>query len=334
MLQQQPEPPAVSIRTTVPLVLVPVSVTDRKGAPVVGLTADDFALYDGAARRPHELEIDNQPLDLVILVQTNQAAGPAFVKLPKATAIIQPLLMGERGTAAVLSYSDEVMPRQDFSGDADVLARTIRDLRPDGHGSRMLDAVDRALRLLERRNPQRRRVILLIGENRDRSSETELTDVLRRAAHANVTLYALTYLVHLTAFTSRGKERFGDKKSPNYEKEPPAVVAGNGIDLIGGLRELALLGKPNAAEALAKATGGERFSFTRLAALEAMLRKVGDDLHSQYLLSFTPAISERGFHEIRVVVPTRPEISLRARPGYWTGALDEPVRTPLTPPLQ
>ena len=48
-----------------------------------------------------------------------------------------------------------------------------------------------------------------------------------------------------------------------------------------------------------------------------MIAKVGDDLHTQYLLSFQASDNEGAvYHSITVNVK-RAEAVVRARPGYW-----------------
>jgi hypothetical protein len=73
----------------------------------------------------------------------------------------------------------------------------------------------------------------------------------------------------------------------------------------------------NGGEALTRFTGGEQLSFTRLPALERVIARVGDDLHSQYLLSFqAPESRDKAYHSITVRV--RRDGVVRARPGYWS----------------
>lgn len=303
------------IRTTVPLVLVPVHVTDAKGKLVHGLEEDGFTVSDGGVVREHRLEVSSQPVSLVLAVQSNHAAGPALAKLRKVGSMVMPLLAGGTGRAAVLTYSDAVTLRLPFSRDPDALSGVFAGLLPDGTGSRMLDAVDAAFDLLDQAPPDHRRILILVGETRDRSSDRTLDDLLRRAAGRNVMVYAVGYSVHLTPFTSRGQETVKDQKT----KKEVRVVQPGTPNLIGGLGELARLGRPNAAEALARATGGARFSFLRLAGLQEAIQALSEDLHNQYLLTFSPAPGAPGYREIRVAVRGRPELTVRARPGYWTG---------------
>lgn len=291
------------IRTTVPLVLAPVSVADAQGKPVAGLQVEDFVVREGGKLRPHQLEVTFQPMSVMVLVQSNTGAAPALAKLSKVSSLLLPLVAGDKGNVALFTYSDNVVMRQALTRDGDAIEQAFRALKPDGGAARMIDAVEAALQILDTVNPTRRKVIIVIGETRDRASEGKLDEVLAHAVRGNVTIYPVSFSVYLTAFTTRRGEVMA--------KDP------GGMNLVGGLGELARLGKTNAAEALARATGGERMSFARLKRLEDMVQRVGEDLHSQYLLSFTPGDGEPGYRDIRVELKDSVGRSVRSRPGYW-----------------
>ena len=73
-----------------------------------------------------------------------------------------------------------------------------------------------------------------------------------------------------------------------------------------------------AADFFAQETGGRHLSFETLKGLEETIARAGEDIHSQYLLSFVPASSKGGgFRRLEVTVPSRPDAVVRARPGYW-----------------
>jgi hypothetical protein len=101
--------------------------------------------------------------------------------------------------------------------------------------------------------------------------------------------------------------------------DSPSMPGGdNNVDLLGGAIELGRIGKTNVAAALARSTGGHHLAFLTLASLEKAISRAGEEIHSQYLLSFTPTSSAKeGFHQIQVAIPSRPDAVIRVRPGYW-----------------
>ena len=47
------------------------------------------------------------------------------------------------------------------------------------------------------------------------------------------------------------------------------------------------------------------------------MQRIGQEIHSQYIITYSPNnTDETGFHEIEVTT-TRPELIAKTRPGYW-----------------
>ena len=68
-------------------------------------------------------------------------------------------------------------------------------------------------------------------------------------------------------------------------------------------------------------TGGRVYSSAKQATLERAMTILGKELHSQYLLSYSPdpqTQKESGFHKIHVEV-NHPRLEIRARTGYYWG---------------
>ena len=61
--------------TAVPPILVPATVTDRKGKTIDGLTVFDLEVLDKGKRVKHRLEATNQPIALVAAMQTSASAA-------------------------------------------------------------------------------------------------------------------------------------------------------------------------------------------------------------------------------------------------------------------
>ncbi len=325
-----------------PLVIVPVAVTDAKGRSIDELDAKDFVVLDNG--RPQKATLDTMatgvaPIALVIGVQASGISKAVLDKVRKIGAMIQPLVTGERGCAAVVAFSERIDWLQECSADADAIPDALERIRPgEEKGGHMLDAVNQSIERLGK-HPNSRRVLLLISESRDRGSETALDQVLVAAQRSGVTVYAATYSAFKTAWTTRASAT-GEAHPPKVPKNPseqtgtttggppargpagcpvpPVPVAEQRVDLLGGIGELVRMGQTNTTQALTQATGGATFPFTRLKGLQEAIEKLGADLNSQYVLTFEPDNRTAGYHNLEIKIGGR-DYLVRARPGYWAG---------------
>jgi len=297
------EPDAV-IRTTVQIVVAPTTVTDSTGKHINGLTAEDFLLFDNKKPRPIQADVSYLPISLVIAIQTSSISGPALEKIRMIGSMVGPLLVGESGDAAVLLYGDDVSLLQSFTSDENKLIAAMRRLRPTGVNGVALDAINESVSLLKKKEEGRRRILLLIGESRDRGSKAKLDEVVQQTQSANVIVYSLTYSALMENLIA-SKQKQSRAKDAN-------------VDIAGAIAEASRLGKTNIAELFPKQTGGMTHSFVKETGLENAVEKVGEEIHNQYLLSFTPLVGkEKGFHKISVRVKNNPDAIVRTRPGYW-----------------
>ena len=101
-----------------------------------------------------------------------------------------------------------------------------------------------------------------------------------------------------------------------------ADAAGNAAEfmplLIEIYRDAKAIFKRNPVEIFTNGTGGSQFSFYRRDALEDAIQRIGEQLHSEYLLSYDPNNKlEAGFHQIAVYVNSPQAKRIQVRPGYW-----------------
>jgi VWFA-related protein len=303
-------------KSTVPLVVAPTTVTDSKGRYVDGLSVEDLILYDNNVPQKIQLDYAVYPISVVIAVETRQDSIPVLDKLGRSGVLVSQLLAGDAGETAVISFSDEVRVYQDFTTDSDKLTRALRNMRADGEGSAALDGVSEALRMLSHRQPNRRKVILLIAEKRDRGSRAKLAEVIHEVERQNCLIYWLTYSPSLTQYTARPKTVKSDDKREDGKLLPPDIQPKNPLVIFS---ELYHLSKPDIAELFAKETGAHTKGFLKRSGLEEGIQAIGEEVHRQYILTFQPAPSPEGqFHSIRVAVKDRPELQARTRGGYFT----------------
>ena len=279
-------------------VAVPVIVTDPAGRLVQGLSPADFALFDNDRPQTVHLDDTGEGFSIVIAVQTNTAVQAWLPHVRRIGNIVDGTLAGAHGNATVISFNDEV----------NVVAG-VTDLKASGEKSRCLDAVESAVALLRQAPQEGRRVLLLIAQSGDYGSTAKLRDVLRDLERNNIVVYSMT-------MPRVGKDLLGSIRVGGAPQEGGGVVVS--ADLVKLVPEI-YRGAKTGADAVSTLTdylGGTRIPFRNLRQLEAGLASISEELHTGYVLSYTPDRADAGYHRIRVQTPGRLS-SVRARPGYY-----------------
>jgi VWFA-related protein len=317
-------------KSTVPLVVAPTTIIDAKGHYVDGLTPDELTLFDNSVAMPVQMDWMMYPIDLVVAVQTAENSGAVIDKLGGSGILFTELLAADAGQTAVITFADEVRTHQDFTGGPDAVIHALRMLRKEGGSAVMLDAIGEALRMFEHRPPNRRRIILVVGEKRDRGSQANLSEVMEHVQRMNATIYWLTYSPLLEPFTVKGRQTAEDLKPeaerikvakcafcPKPDDTPVPADLGPG-GFLYALGELAHMRKPDLSGLFTSATGGRTLSFLKKNGLEEAIQLIGAEVHRQYILTFEPKGGVAGdFHTIRVTVKNHPELQAKTRQGYW-----------------
>jgi len=245
-------------------------------------------------------------------------------------------ILGEEGEAAVVTFDDDVVLRQEFTSDADTIIRTLERLPAGGRRTRLSDGLEEAVAMLSNRPPGRRRVIIAISEAHDDASRALLGVPLRRAQLFEISVYTIG-LDRVQAELRRRPEDTPVKPSAT----PPGVFAGpprpgsvqtpttetmeqyNRVDIGNAVETMVTtLGQTVGSDILevySAGTGGLSYAPQNQSALENDLNRIGQDLHSQYQITYQPSNGEQqGFHRIEVRV-SRPGVSIRTRSGYYVG---------------
>jgi VWFA-related protein len=347
-----PAPPAVSgaqapagdeeqtgvIRTTVNVVVTPVTVTDDDGNLVNGIQPQQFHLFDNDQPQDIRVDVAFHPISVVVAVQANSSMESVLPKIQKIGVLLRPIIFGEQGEAAILAFDHRLQVLQDFTNDPDKITEAVKRLKPGSSSSRMIDASYEAVRMLRRRPGTRRRVLLLISETRDIASEGRARETLHAAQLANVSVYTVDVSRLFTTLTAKAQPPRPDPLPPAARPLPPNVPAtpntvmqtfgsgGNSANFfplfVEIFRDVKAIFKSNPVEVFTRGTGGKEFGFTTQRALEEAITSIGQEIHSQYLVSYSPSNrNEGGFHKITVQISPRSNYRIRTRPGYWLGAL-------------
>jgi VWFA-related protein len=329
--------PGAIFKVGTQLVTAPVLVYDRGENYINGLQPHQFHLFDNGKEQNISVDVSYIPISMVIVLQVNSHVEGILPQIKKIGNLIQPLLVGEQGEVALIGYDSRIRTLQEFTSDSDKITKAVKDIYPGSSQNRMIDAVMTATQMLSRVSNNRRRIILLIGETRDGSSENRLREVLMEMELKNVMLYAVDMSRLASTFTSRidpGRQNTlppamrAQNLPPFYPATPTsvAVTTQQGIApraellplLVELFKDVKAVFKDNPVEAFTKGTGGTELSFYKQRGLEEAIQRIGAELHSQYFVTYRPNnMDEGGFHEISVTV-TSPEVKkVQTRPGYW-----------------
>jgi VWFA-related protein len=310
-----------TIRVPVRVVQVPTAVVSSSGHVVRGLRAGDFRLFDND--RPQNVRIDyvDEPLSLAIVVQNGDTVRAWLPEVRRSASTVEALLTGETGEASVTTFADDITHVQTLTTSGALLDRAFQAISPSiADKQRTLDAVLGAARQLEQVPAQRRRAVLLIAQSGDVGSVSNLRDVLRELELNNIVVYSLV-MPRIGKALVQKTISLKDAKS-TFHRDDVGFVAG--VDLGKLVPEIYRLGKAGAGNddltVATRESGGRQIPFRKLHELEAGMSAIGEELHTEYLLSYTPDRYDPGYHRIRLEVSqaraeTRTEV--RARPGYY-----------------
>lgn len=319
-------------------VVAPVTVFSRDGGYVNGIQPQQFHLYDNSKEQNIDVDITYQPISLVVAIESSSHVEGILPQVQKIGNLIAPLVIGDQGEAAIMAYDSRIRTLQDFTSDPELITKAVKKVQPGSNSNRIVDAVVEGARLLNHQPPNRRRILLLIGETRDLGSESRAREALIDLQLANIVFYSvdMSRLVStLTASPSQPRPMTAPPSSypmpAGVPATPTTVAQTYGLEggraefmplMIEVLKDIKYVFKDNPMELFTKGTGGSEFSFYKQKGLDEAFEKIGEELHSQYLLSYNPNNKlEGGFHEIRVDVAGHPEVRrVQTRPGYWLAA--------------
>lgn len=332
--QDQEEKDAV-IRVPVNVVIAPTTVRDRGGNFVSDLQLQDFQLYDNNKLQRVTADVRDEPLSLVVCVQKSFNLDQILPKIQKIGPMLNDLLAGKDGEVALIAFDHRIQVVQDFTNETTKVSEALKNIKPGSSNHAVIDAEMQAIRMLRNRPRDRRRVLLLIAEKRDKGSEARVREALTEAEFANVSIFSIDISSVVAALTGEPMPQ-PPPSIPTTAQHIPAgglltpttieqnYYMGNTVplfvDIFKGVKSMFV---DDTLDVFTRFTGGKEYSFVSERSLEKAVQGIADELHSQYLLSYNPNdMSEGGFHEIKVVVD-HPGLEVRTRPGYYVAGRNE-----------
>ena len=267
------------------LVVVHVTVTDRRAAYVTDLPRDAFRIVeDGAPQTIDFFTGDNSPVTVGLLVDSSAsmrearerviAAATAFAEASRTEDEIFGLTFNEHVRAAL-------PPSTPFTSDPNMFRVALAGAMGAQGRTALYDAISSGLAYVAKGHHPRR-VLVVVADGGDNASTATFDQVLKEAQASNAAIYT-----------------------------------------VGIVDPLEREANPRLLRRLAQATGGQSFFPREVNAVEGVLREIARDIRHSYTLGYVSSNSapDGAFRRIRVVVndPHRRSLVVRAREGYRSG---------------
>jgi len=274
-------------------VRLPITVVDKKGQFVPGLTKNDFSIFEDKVPQQIETFSDDLgqslPVYVAVLMDTSPStAGKLKFEQESAMNFIQTVVRARKDQVLFATFDHEINLRQDFTDKLDLLDRAVAGVKKTGNQTALFDAVwqfcDEKLRTVAGR-----RVLVVITDGEDTYSRASLRDAIDIAQRTETTIYAIS--------TKAG-----------FVSTVPGVEAGDVKDR-----------KDRDLTTLAEETGGVAFFTGDMISLERSFNKISKELRAQYLVTYKP-LNDRyngSFRKIEVkLADGRKDLKVRTKRGY------------------
>src|SRR5438105_13530384 len=188
----QEKPEVINIRR----VRLPITVLDKKGQFVSGLTQNDFVVLEDKVAQQIESftsEVNNNlPLYIGVLMDTSPStAGKLKFEQESAMNFIQTVVRPRRDRVLFATFDDQVTLRQDFTDRLELLDRAVFGVKKTGEKTALYDAIwqfcDEKMR-----SAQGRRALVIITDGDDTYSRADIHDTIDIAQRTETTIFAIS----------------------------------------------------------------------------------------------------------------------------------------------
>ena len=280
-------------RTFIRRVRLPITVVDKKGFFVSGLTKEDFQILEDKVAQQIETFADDigqtQPLYVGVLMDTSPStAGKLKFEQESAMNFIQTVVRPRKDRIFFATFDDEINLRQDFTDRLDLLDKAVNGVKKTGKQTALYDAIWRVCDE-KMRSVSGRRVLVVITDGEDTYSRALLVDAVDIAQRTETTIFAIS--------TKAG-----------FSSAVPGVEMGQ----VNDAKDRELL-------KLAEETGGTAFFTGDMLTLERSFAKIAKELRAQYLVTYKPTNDRYDGSYRRIDVKLaggRGDLKVRTKRGY------------------
>ena len=173
--------------------MLPVNVTDAKGNAVLGLSEQDFRVYeDGRLQKIALFQQGDTPITVGLIVDHSRSMGS---QLPEVADAVSSFARSgnPRDEMFVVDFNDDVsvelLNGKPFTDDPKELAKAVSAVRARGRTA-LYDAVAEGLLHLQLGHYERK-ALIIISDGGDNASTQKLSQVLELARKSQVVIYSI-----------------------------------------------------------------------------------------------------------------------------------------------
>lgn len=218
------------VKSTSTLVIVPTLVKAESGELVRDIEAEHFRVTDNAEEQNVDLQqVENEPLAVVVLIQTGGAASSELGNYGKLDSIVGSILRGSRSELALISFDSHVREILAFPPRVDGVEYALTHQEVGDNGAALRDAVRYGINILQNQPAQFRRIIFFLSQPEDSGSQSRFADVVRDVARSGTTIYSFT-------FSSDDTGRKSHKTKPQRRSVGDRASSPDAAELAAGVR--------------------------------------------------------------------------------------------------
>jgi Ca-activated chloride channel family protein len=310
------------------LVVVPVSVVDKAGQPVMNLKAENFRLEEeGQAQEISQISpAENIPLEIALLVDVSGSTNTLFKFEQETAARFLRNVMRPEDRATIFLIGEKPVLAQPRDT-AEKTAENVRAIVSAKKFTAFYDTVMAAANYLKANAPAKsRKVILVLSDGEDNYSK--LTRNSEIAAYQAISA-EIENQKDQKYSDQRRREIILAKRDEARKKAQGQVLkqlqnadtvfyAVNPVGSSYQLNKISLAGQ-GAMERFAGETGGTAFLPKKVEDLESIFQRITAELRAQYLVQYYSESNsaDGSYVRLRVTLTNNLPHTVRARQGYF-----------------